>query len=135
MKEIHHKMKISQVKKFHFNIASLLPIMPFLHFILPMKVIFFCLWAMKHPKWRRKWQPTPVFLPGESQGRRGLVGYSLRGFKELDTTKQVTYTHTSIQKPNTNNTNWLHIKSWTWKRFMVLWSMLSSYCRTFQTLL
>ena len=27
--------------------------------------------------WRRKWQPTPVFLPGESHGRRSLVGYSL----------------------------------------------------------
>ena len=29
--------------------------------------------------WRRKWQPTPVFLPGESQGRRGLVGFRLWG--------------------------------------------------------
>ena len=28
--------------------------------------------------WRRNWQPTPVFLPGESQGRRDLVGYSPR---------------------------------------------------------
>ena len=27
--------------------------------------------------WRRRWQPTPVFLPGESQGRGGLVGYRL----------------------------------------------------------
>ena len=26
--------------------------------------------------WRRKWQPTPVFLPGESQGERSLTGYS-----------------------------------------------------------
>ena len=26
--------------------------------------------------WRRKWQPTPVFLPGESRGQRSLVGYS-----------------------------------------------------------
>ena len=25
--------------------------------------------------WRRKWQPTPVFLPGESHGRRSLTGY------------------------------------------------------------
>ena len=29
--------------------------------------------------WRRKWQPTPVFLPGESQGRRSLVGFRLPG--------------------------------------------------------
>ena len=31
--------------------------------------------------WRRKWQPTPVFLPGESHGQRSLVGYSLWGRK------------------------------------------------------
>ena len=37
--------------------------------------------------WRRKWQPTPVFLPGESPGRRSLVGYSPWGHKESDTTE------------------------------------------------
>ena len=36
--------------------------------------------------WRRKWQPTPVFLPGESQGRGSLVGHCLWGRTELDTT-------------------------------------------------
>ena len=35
--------------------------------------------------WRRKWQPTPVFLPGDFHGQRSLVGYSLWGYKELDT--------------------------------------------------
>ena len=35
--------------------------------------------------WRKKWQPTPVFLPGKSQGQRSLVGYSPWGHKELDT--------------------------------------------------
>ena len=40
--------------------------------------------------WRRKWQPTPVFLPGESHGRRSLVGYSPWGRKESDTTDQAT---------------------------------------------
>ena len=51
--------------------------------------------------WRRKWQPTPVFLPGESQGRRpvllpaeshgwrSLVGYSPWGRKESDTTERL----------------------------------------------
>ena len=29
--------------------------------------------------WRRKWQPTPVFLPGKSEGQRNLAGYSLWG--------------------------------------------------------
>ena len=37
--------------------------------------------------WRRKWQPTPVFLPGESQGRRSLVGFCLWGRTESDTTE------------------------------------------------
>ena len=37
--------------------------------------------------WRRKWQPTPVFLPGESQGQRGLVGCRLWGHTESDTTE------------------------------------------------
>ena len=35
--------------------------------------------------WRRKWQPTPVFLPGESQGQRSLVGCHLWGHTESDT--------------------------------------------------
>ena len=37
--------------------------------------------------WRRKWQPTPVFLPGESQGQRSLVGCCLWGLTESDTTE------------------------------------------------
>ena len=37
--------------------------------------------------WRRKWQPTPVFLPGESQGPGSLVGCGLWGRTESDTTK------------------------------------------------
>ena len=41
-------------------------------------------WVRKCP-WRREWQPTPVFLPGEFHGQRSLVGYSPWGRKELDT--------------------------------------------------
>ena len=37
--------------------------------------------------WRRKWQPTPVFLPGESQGRGSLVGCRLWGHTESDITE------------------------------------------------
>ena len=37
--------------------------------------------------WRRKWQPTPVFLPGESHGRRSLVCCSPWGRTESDTTE------------------------------------------------
>ena len=39
--------------------------------------------------WRRKWQPTPVFLPGESQGWRSLVGCLLWGCTESDTTETI----------------------------------------------
>ena len=37
--------------------------------------------------WRRKWQPTPVFLPGDSQGRGSLVGCRLWGHTESDMTE------------------------------------------------
>jgi len=43
--------------------------------------------AEEFPSWRRKWQPTPVFLPGESQGRGSLVGCRLWGCTESDTTE------------------------------------------------
>ena len=39
-----------------------------------------------------QWQPTPVFLPGESHGQRSLVGYSPRGRKESDTTERLHFT-------------------------------------------
>ena len=46
-------------------------------------------------RWRRKWQPTPVFLPGKFHGQRSLVGYSLWGHKESDTTERhhLTFCH------------------------------------------
>jgi len=43
-------------------------------------------WVRKIP-WRRAWQPTPVFLPGEPNGQRSLVGYSSKGCKESNTTE------------------------------------------------
>ena len=39
--------------------------------------------------WRRKWQPTPVLLPGKFHGWRSLVGYSPWGHKELDITERL----------------------------------------------
>ena len=45
-------------------------------------------WVGKMP-WSRKWQPTPVLLPGKSQGQRSLVGYSPWGHKESDMTEQL----------------------------------------------
>ena len=40
--------------------------------------------------WRRSWQESPVFLPGESHGQRSLVGYGPWSCKELDTTERLT---------------------------------------------
>ena len=40
--------------------------------------------------WRRKWQPTPIFLPGEFHGQRSLVNYNPWGCEESDTTEQLT---------------------------------------------
>ena len=37
--------------------------------------------------WRRKWHPTPVFLPGKFQGQRSLMGYNPWGHKESDMTE------------------------------------------------
>ena len=48
-------------------------------------------WVGKIPQ-RRKWQPTPVFLLGESHGQRSLVGSGLQGCKELDTTEATSHT-------------------------------------------
>ena len=45
-------------------------------------------WVGKIP-WRRKWQSTPVFLPGKSHGKRSLIGHSPWGCKELDMTEQL----------------------------------------------
>ena len=42
------------------------------------------LWLFTFMHWRRKWQPTPVFLPGESQGRGNLVGCRLWARAESD---------------------------------------------------
>ena len=44
--------------------------------------------------WRRKWQSTPIFVPGKSHGQSSLVGYNPGGCKELDMTEQ----------PNNKNT-------------------------------
>ena len=47
---------------------------------------------------RRKWQPTPVFLPGESHGWRSLMGYSPQGYKESDTTERLYFHFHFLQK-------------------------------------
>ena len=48
-------------------------------------------WVGKIP-WGMKWQPTPVFLPGEFHGQNSLVSYSPQGHKELEVTELLVYT-------------------------------------------
>ena len=59
-------------------------------------------WVEKTPC-GKKWQPSPVFLPGESHGQRSLVGYSPWGLKELDTMEWLS-THTHTAQPKTKGT-------------------------------
>ena len=47
--------------------------------------------------WRRKWQPIPMFLPGESHGQRGLLCCGLWGCTKSDMTRQLTHTHNIIK--------------------------------------
>ena len=54
--------------------------------------------------WRRKWLPTPVFLPGESQGRGSLVGCRLWGRIESDTTERLHF-HFSLSYIGEGNGN------------------------------
>ena len=49
----------------------------------------FCFHPFSNFEWRRKWQPTPVFLPREFCGQRGLVGCCPQGRIELDTTEAI----------------------------------------------
>ena len=65
--------------------------------------------------WRRKWQPTPVFLPGESQGRGSLVGCRLWGRTESDTTEATQQQQQVVTElwmsslRHTANSRWLSI--------------------------
>ena len=54
--------------------------------------------------WRGQWHPTPVLLPGESHGRRSLVGCSPWGPKELDTTERLHF-HFSLSRIGEGNGN------------------------------
>ena len=53
--------------------------------------------------WRRKWQSTPVFLPGKYHGRRSLIGYRPWGHKESDTIEQLHFHFLKIFKMTVRN--------------------------------
>ena len=58
--------------------------------------------------WRRAWQPTLVFLPGEPHGPRGLVGYSPWDHRESDVTRWPTHTHTHEFTTVSNHLSCIH---------------------------
>ena len=101
--------------------------------------------------WRRKWQPTPVFLPGESQGQGSLVGCPLWGRTELDTT-EVTSVAMTIERERLKTggeedgkgwdgwmaslTQWTWVWGETWGYFMTSCSLnnsVSTYSGEFNT--
>ena len=71
----------------------------------------------------KEWLPTPVFLPGEFHGQQSLAGYSLWGYKELDTTEWLTL---SLLSPKYITDNETRSGSATISvQFAVLWLMAS----------
>ena len=56
------------------------------------------------PSWRRRWHPTPVFLPGKSHGQRSLVGCGPCGWEESDTTEWLPF-HFSLSCIGEGNDN------------------------------
>ena len=71
-----------------------------------LKQPFYCLMIF----WARKWQPTPVLLPGESHGGRSLVGYSPWGRKESDTTERLHFSWVSLMLYMASR--WLYSNIW-----------------------
>ena len=63
--------------------------------------------------WRRKWQPTPVFLPGESQGWGSLVGCRLWGRTESDTTEA---TYQQLSSSMQGSATWRHGLALEWRQ-------------------
>ena len=81
--------------------------------------------------WRRKWQPTPVFLPGESQGRGNLVGCRLWGRTESDMTEATSQQQWAVILRTFSWICWL-FKYLLWRnvyaRFLPMFESRGLYC-------
>ena len=76
--------------------------------------------------WRKKWQPTLVFLPGEFHGQRSLVGYSPWGCKESDTTEQ-THAHEIKYSPHNPVIQlWFNQEKWNYVSTKDLWMFIEA---------
>ena len=80
-------------------------------------------WVGKIP-WGRKWQSTPVLLPGKSHGQRRLVGYSPWGCKESDMTERLYLYHRPVSNNNKNNTFKYHWFNTTKYYFLLIQNLL-----------
>ena len=85
-------------------------------------------WVGKIP-WRRPWQPSPVFLPGESHGQRSLAGYGPQDRKELDMTEAIQHAWTSlvaqmVKNPPAMWETW--VRSLGWEDLMEKWKATHS---------
>ena len=99
-------------------------------------------WVGKIP-WRRKWQPTPVFLPGESHRQRSLVVYGPWGCKELNTTEWLTLDFPQFIPNATSRSSYLkcdcNLFIFLLKNFycsslpIEFFKILSFHCLTFHT--
>ena len=72
--------------------------------------------------WRRKWKPTPVFLPEKSHGQRSLAGYSPWGCKELDLTKQLSTQAQIFDIPHSKRRS-LTFPPWVWVGISTWWHL------------
>ena len=91
LKTYSHLMRVAsyfwKLEKFgdkHEKINTFIRVLKF-YGTVPLKIISYT--SIRVVLWRRKWQPTPVFLPGKSSGQRSLLGCNPWGRKESDTTE------------------------------------------------
>ena len=85
-------------------------------------------WVMKIP-WRRKWQPTSVFLPEKPHEQRSLAGYSPWSCKELDTTENSTQIYFQYKLyPDIQKKNYLDAKYWTENKCILLSLAMNATC-------
>ena len=80
--------------------------------LLQCKKLGFSLWVGKIP-WRKKWQPTPVFLPVKSHGQRSLEGYSPRGCKRIGQNLAAKQQHCAFYSPCSKRAPQLEIQAWS----------------------
>ena len=73
-----------------------------------------CTHAQTHTPGRGKWQPSSVFLPGESHGQRSLVGYNPWDYKEPDMTEWLTHTYGCMYVYMREGKNYIYIFAQLW---------------------